>query len=200
MQRPHGKRAVTLVGNSIGARVIVKAILHLHKLREARRQELEEEHETMHSPEDSDKEKMEQPKTSRTWGSSLFSSSSKKKVDQSEEVDGKFSLEDFDCLIQDVVLLGTPSTVKTEKWQNIRSIVSGRVVNGYSEKDMVLSLVYRYERWNIQVAGVAPVVGVEGIENLNLSHIIERHTDYCSKMKEVMIAVNLTLPISYEVL
>ena len=58
------------------------------------------------------------------------------------------------------VLLGTPSSIREDKWTNIRTLVSGRVINGYSESDMVLSMVYRYERWHVKVAGVAPVLGV----------------------------------------
>ena len=41
---------------------------------------------------------------------------------------------------------------------------------------------------------------VPGIENINLSHIIEKHTDYCVKMKEVLSAVDLSSPVDFTVL
>ena len=39
-------------------------------------------------------------------------------------------------------------------------------------------------------------LGVEGVENVNLTQIIRKHTDYCTKMKEVFEAINLTQPCS----
>ena len=53
----------------------------------------------------------------------------------------------------------------------------------------------RYERWKIKVAGVCPVP-VDGIENINLSHIVEKHTDYCTKMKEILEEIHVTAPFA----
>ena len=148
MQKPHGKRAVTLVGNSMGARVIMKAMSYLYHLRELKISQLEEAQ---------GKDGMDKKKES---GGGWFSSSSEdKKRKEEENLLSTMSVEDFDTLVQDVVLLGTPSTIREEKWRNLRALVSGRVINGYSESDMVLSMVYRYERWQVKVAGVAPVLG-----------------------------------------
>lgn len=46
--------------------------------------------------------------------------------------------------IQDVVLLGSPINSNSKLWKYIRNIVSGRIINGYSSKDLVLGLIYRY--------------------------------------------------------
>ncbi len=46
-------------------------------------------------------------------------------------------------LIQDVILLGSPVNSKSRVWTAIRRIVGGRIINGYSSKDMILGLVYR---------------------------------------------------------
>ena len=46
-------------------------------------------------------------------------------------------------LIQDVILLGSPVNSKSRVWRAIRRIVGGRIINGYSSKDMILGLVYR---------------------------------------------------------
>ena len=34
--------------------------------------------------------------------------------------------------------------VQTESWDQARSVVSGRLINGYSGNDLVLALLYRY--------------------------------------------------------
>ena len=153
IQRPHGKRAVTLVGNSMGARVVIKALAYLYKLREIRRAQLEEE------CSNNDKNKKKGKKKKESNGGWFSSSVAHKKKKEEEQLLSTLSLEDFNDLVQDVVLLGAPSTVREEKWRNLRTLVNGRVINGYSESDMVLSMVYRYERWHVKVAGVAPVLG-----------------------------------------
>ena len=47
-------------------------------------------------------------------------------------------------MVQDVVLLGAPISTKSKHWGHVRSVVAGRLINGYSTKDLVLSVVYRY--------------------------------------------------------
>lgn len=66
----------------------------------------------------------------------------------------------FDGILQDVVLLGAPVNARSPNWRRFRSLVSGRFINGYSSNDMVLRLLYRYERWQVNVAGVQPISGV----------------------------------------
>ena len=51
-----------------------------------------------------------------------------------------------------MVLLGAPVNANSQHWGNIRSMVAWRFINGYSRRDLVLALVYRYERWKITVA------------------------------------------------
>ena len=40
-------------------------------------------------------------------------------------------------------MLGTPVAVRAERWAMARSVVSGRLINGYSSHDWLLGLVYR---------------------------------------------------------
>lgn len=61
--------------------------------------------------------------------------------------------------MEHVVLLGAPVSTTSAVWRIARQhIVAGRLVNGYSRQDLVLGLVYRYQRFQVaSVAGVAPV-------------------------------------------
>jgi hypothetical protein len=91
-------------------------------------------------------------------------------------------------IIQDVVLLGTPigievrclplsspssHSAQTSAWERARQVVAGRLINGYSERDYVLALLYRYEKWAVNVAGLK-AIEVEGVENVNLSSTISK--------------------------
>jgi Protein of unknown function (DUF726) len=46
-------------------------------------------------------------------------------------------------IVENAVLLGAPLGTATKRWKKVRSVVAGRLVNGYSTRDFVLSLVYR---------------------------------------------------------
>jgi len=110
--------------------------------------------------------------------------------ENSETTPPRLTAIELKSLIKDVVLLGSPLNLKSRQWAKIRSVVGGRLINGYSRKDMVLSIIYRYQRYKVQVSGIAPVK-VAGVENVNLTHIVSKHIEYCSKMKEILQEVNL---------
>mmetsp|Transcript_24904 Transcript_24904/g.41639 ORF Transcript_24904/g.41639 Transcript_24904/m.41639 type:complete len:896 (-) Transcript_24904:180-2867(-) len=95
-------------------------------------------------------------------------------------------------MIQDVVLLGAPIELNHKHWSRVRAVVAGRLINGYSPKDAILSIVYRYERTSLSsTAGLSPVTSAEGIENVDLSHTVAKHTDYGTKMKEILRSLDL---------
>ncbi|CAI7644833.1 unnamed protein product [Penicillium glandicola] len=81
-------------------------------------------------------------------------------------------------LVESVILMGSPTPSNTEHWQKIRSVVSGRVVNVFSENDNVLAFLYRTSSLQLGVAGLQPVEGVPGVENLNVSEMISGHLRY----------------------
>jgi Protein of unknown function (DUF726) len=56
-------------------------------------------------------------------------------------------------------------------------VVGGRLVNAYSYRDWVLSFLYRTANLSTSVAGIHPVPG-DGIENVDVSHIIDGHLAY----------------------
>ena len=102
-------RAVTLVGNSIGARVIVKALTTLHKMRQAMQAEVDEAHSEMTSSADeaADSSSSSKEKKSRWFQSSNSqkeSSKSTKSAKESYSIPDGFRIEDFDNLVSSTVL------------------------------------------------------------------------------------------------
>jgi len=77
-------------------------------------------------------------------------------------------------LIQDVFLYGAPVSADPEKWVGVRRVVSGRLVNGYSNDDYVLAVLSRMSDTTWKVAGLESV-DVQGIENICCEEV-EGHT------------------------
>jgi len=81
-------------------------------------------------------------------------------------------------LVENVVLLGAPTPSSSAEWRRIRSVVTGRVVNAYSTRDYVLAFLYRTNSVQFGVAGLHPILNVKGIENIDISDLVEGHTLY----------------------
>ncbi|KNG88452.1 hypothetical protein ANOM_003470 [Aspergillus nomiae NRRL 13137] len=81
-------------------------------------------------------------------------------------------------LVDSAILMGSATPSNAQHWRRMRSVVSGRLVNVYSENDAVLALLYRTSSLQLGVAGLQPVQGVAGVENLDASDIISGHLRY----------------------
>ena len=81
-------------------------------------------------------------------------------------------------LIESVVLIGAPTPATTMDWRQIRSIVSGRVVNVYNPNDYILGFLYRSSSIQYGVAGLQEIKYVKGVENVNVSDKVSGHTRY----------------------
>ena len=81
-------------------------------------------------------------------------------------------------LVENVVLMGAPTPSDTSDWRVLRSVVSGRLVNVYSENDYVLGFMYRTSALQYGVAGLQPVEGLPGIENVDVSEDVKGHLKY----------------------
>ncbi|KAJ7509996.1 DUF726-domain-containing protein [Mycena galericulata] len=68
-------------------------------------------------------------------------------------------------LIEDVYLFGTPAPTDDVVWASIRRLVSGRLVNGYSQDDYVLAVLSRLSNISWGVAGLR-LVDVSGVDNV----------------------------------
>lgn len=81
-------------------------------------------------------------------------------------------------LVENVVLLGAPTSSSSADWRCIRSVVSGRVVNAYSTNDYILAFLYQSISIQFGVAGLSPVLNVKGIENVDVGDLVNGHTLY----------------------
>ncbi|KAJ4297735.1 hypothetical protein N0V90_005630 [Kalmusia sp. IMI 367209] len=81
-------------------------------------------------------------------------------------------------LVENVVLLGSPCPSDAEDWRSIRSVVSGRVVNVFSTNDYILAFLYRTSSIQLGVAGLQPVLGIHGVQNVDVSEMVSGHLQY----------------------
>eukprot|EP00923_Selenidium_pygospionis_P038356 GHVN01066940.1.p1 GENE.GHVN01066940.1~~GHVN01066940.1.p1 ORF type:complete len:1508 (-),score=283.92 GHVN01066940.1:7776-12272(-) len=85
--------------------------------------------------------------------------------------------------IRDVVFMGLPMCKAAKSWAKIQEVTSGRVVNVYSRSDWVLAVLYRYVDWGTDVAGLGPI---EGVENYDVTGIVESHFHYRDKVRDIL--------------
>ncbi|ORX97906.1 hypothetical protein BCR34DRAFT_607106 [Clohesyomyces aquaticus] len=81
-------------------------------------------------------------------------------------------------LVESVVLMGAPVSSDSRSWRQIRSVVAGRVVNVYSTEDYILGFLYRASKLQIGVAGLQQVEGIFGVENVDMSKLVNSHDRY----------------------
>jgi len=81
-------------------------------------------------------------------------------------------------LVENVVLLGSPTPSDSIAWRRMRSVCAGRVVNVYSSKDYLLAFLYRSASLQLGVSGLQPVEDVMGVENVDVSELVDGHTKY----------------------
>ena len=81
-------------------------------------------------------------------------------------------------LVECAVLIGTPAPSDAAVWRSMRSVVSGRLVNVYSENDYILAFLYRTSSIQYGVAGLQEAQDVKGIENINVSEMVSGHLRY----------------------
>ncbi|KAG0457139.1 hypothetical protein HPP92_021984 [Vanilla planifolia] len=125
-----GNRPVTLIGFSLGARVIFKCLQHLH------------------------------------------------------------DSGDNEGIVERVVLLGAPISLKEEEWIAARKMVSGRFINIYSTNDWILGVTFRASLLTQVLAGIQ-AVNLPGIENVDVTGIVEGHSSYLSTVPKIIEQLDL---------
>jgi pimeloyl-ACP methyl ester carboxylesterase len=90
-------------------------------------------------------------------------------------------------VIQDVVLLGAPVSRVPQRWSMARRVVAGRLINGYSKRDWLLSVLC----WDGGLAAGLAAVEAGAVENVNLSGMVAGHLDYLDKAEEIVGVLGL---------
>lgn len=81
-------------------------------------------------------------------------------------------------LVESVVLMGAPVPSDPITWRRIRSVVAGRVINVYSTNDYLLAFLYRANSLQYGIAGLQAIPDVQDVENVDISGLVEGHTQY----------------------
>lgn len=94
-------------------------------------------------------------------------------------------------IVENVFLFGAAVTADASRWQEIRTVVSGRLVNGYTTTDWILGLLHRTANYTRSIAGLGPVECPD-IENWNLTHVVKGHLLYKQKIGKILDEVRFT--------
>ncbi|KAL6558935.1 hypothetical protein OROMI_019285 [Orobanche minor] len=93
-------------------------------------------------------------------------------------------------LVERVVLLGAPIAIQDVNWEATRQVVAGRYVNAYSTNDWMLGIVFRANLLTKGLAGIQPV-DVPGIENVDVTEIIDGHSCYLWGTQQILEQLEL---------
>lgn len=88
--------------------------------------------------------------------------------------------------IENVLVMGTPAPSSQCVWTALRSVVSGRVINVFSENDFILGFLHRTGCVQFGVAGLQRIQGVYGIENVDASKPVSNHLRYASLVGRIL--------------
>jgi hypothetical protein len=89
-------------------------------------------------------------------------------------------------LVDSVVFIGAPVPSNKQHWQMIRTVVSGKLFNVYSENDYLLAFLYRATSIQLGVAGLQEIKDIEGVENLNLTDEVQGHMRYAKLISKIL--------------
>jgi hypothetical protein len=176
-----GQRPVTLVGYSFGGRIIYSCLKEL-----ARYQEEWENFQDM----------VEEKNNGGKFDSVKLAKYEAKMKGMREPAG----------IVEDAILMGLPNHLSLQSWRACRQIVSGRLVNCYSRRDLILSLMFQAKRFcgGSLNAGMGsflkPVCGtcavdVPGVENVDCSDLILGHQDYCMEVGKLLERIRFGQPM-----
>jgi hypothetical protein len=90
-------------------------------------------------------------------------------------------------LVENVVFIGAPIPSNQNHWQIMRSVVSGKMFNVYSENDYILAFLYRATSIQLGIAGLQEIKDIEGVENLNLTEEVQGHLRYADLIGNILV-------------
>ncbi|KAI1343958.1 DUF726-domain-containing protein [Xylariaceae sp. FL0016] len=90
-------------------------------------------------------------------------------------------------LIENAVLIGTPCPSNTSSWATMKTVVAGRLVNVYSNRDYLLGFLYRTCSWQFGVAGLQKIDGINNrVENCDMGDRVANHGHYQFLVGEIL--------------
>ncbi|KAJ5612330.1 hypothetical protein N7510_005524 [Penicillium lagena] len=94
-------------------------------------------------------------------------------------------------LVESAIFMGSPTPSDADHWLRMRSVVSGRLINVFSQNDSVLAFLYRTSSLQLGVAGLQKVEGVPGVENIDMSESISGHLRYEYLLGRILTTIGL---------
>ncbi|KAK6499067.1 hypothetical protein TWF481_011636 [Arthrobotrys musiformis] len=90
-------------------------------------------------------------------------------------------------LVQNVYMFGSPVVMNHDEYMAISGVVRGRFVNGYCTNDWILGYLFRATSGGLgRVAGLAPIEGIPGIENLDCTEYVVGHMAYRTAIPKLL--------------
>ena len=94
-------------------------------------------------------------------------------------------------LIENAIFIGAPTPSDTASWRIMRTACTGRLINVYSTNDRILAFLYRTSSIQLGVAGLAPVEGLSGVENVDVSETVSGHLRYRYLIGKILERIGL---------
>lgn len=97
-------------------------------------------------------------------------------------------------IVDEVYLFGATVTASKQTWLQVRSVVAGKFVNGFATSDWLLAYLFRLTSGGLDtVAGMRPVENVPGLENVDVTDMIQGHLSYRAAMPALLEHVGLPI-------
>ena len=89
-------------------------------------------------------------------------------------------------IVEDAIVMGLPNHMSLTSWRVCRQVVAGRLVNCFSQKDLILSLMFQFKRLKLKpVCGTCPIA-ISGVENIDVTESVLGHEQYCTSTGNVL--------------
>lgn len=92
--------------------------------------------------------------------------------------------------IESVVMMGAPVPSESRVWLTLKSVVSGRLVNVFSEHDYLLGFLYRFSNTQFGVAGLQEIQGADGVESHDVGDLPRGHLGYDMATARILKEIN----------
>lgn len=100
-------------------------------------------------------------------------------------------------IIENVFFLGSACSSDPIPWDAFKSIVSGRVVNGYCKSDWILGLVHRTAGMTYKAAGLNAIES-KHVENIDLGEIVSGHLSYKKELPNILKVLQIGRSINVQ--